>query len=119
MNSGDATVRKIRLRQLRCFVAVAREGSFIHAAGKLGLTQPAVSRSIRELEQNVRHDLFDRSSRGAVLTVEGQIFLKLLTLLLRKFQKAFPLLGQHAPYTTAAVCRGSSGSLGRGPRSRF
>lgn len=66
---------KIRLRQLRCFVAVARKKSFVQAAEELGLTQPAVSRSVQELEQLVGHDLFDRSQRGAQLTRRGGVLL--------------------------------------------
>ena len=68
-------VPSVRLRQLRCFVAVARKKSFGLAAEGLGLTQPAVSRSVRELEQIVGQDLFDRSKRGANLTDRGRALL--------------------------------------------
>lgn len=71
---ADAISQKIRFRQLRCFVTVARMKSFIGAADSLGLTQPAVSRSIRELEQTLGHVLFDRSTRGAELTNRGRDF---------------------------------------------
>lgn len=47
--SVDIVSRKIRLRQLRCFVTVVRMKGFMQAAQAMGLTQPAVSRSIREL----------------------------------------------------------------------
>ncbi|MEM7464381.1 MAG: LysR substrate-binding domain-containing protein [Pseudomonadota bacterium] len=67
--------RNIRLRQLRCFVTVARRRSFVLAAEELGLTQPAVSRSVRELEQIIGHELFDRSQRGAQLTNRGRTLL--------------------------------------------
>ncbi len=73
-NTTDPYVHKIRLRQLRCFVTVARKKSFVLAAEALGLTQPAVSRSIRELEQVLGHDLFDRTTRGAELTDRGREF---------------------------------------------
>ncbi|MEO1677298.1 MAG: LysR substrate-binding domain-containing protein [Pseudomonadota bacterium] len=72
--SADILSRKIRLRQLRCFVTVARMKSFVVAAETLGLTQPAVSRSVRELEQILGHPLFDRSTRGAELTRRGRDF---------------------------------------------
>lgn len=68
--------RKVRLRHLRCFVTVARNKSFHLAAVSLGLTQPAVSRSVRELEQILGHDLFDRKTRGAQLSDRGRIFLE-------------------------------------------
>ncbi|WP_305984461.1 LysR substrate-binding domain-containing protein [Roseibium sp. MMSF_3544] len=67
---------KIRLRQLRCFVVVARKKSFVQAAEELGLTQPAVSRSVRELEQVIGHNLFDRSQRGAQLTSRGRALME-------------------------------------------
>lgn len=73
-NAIDPFVHKIRLRQLLCFVTVARKKSFVLAAEDLGLTQPAVSRSIRELEQILGHDLFDRTTRGAELTDRGREF---------------------------------------------
>lgn len=75
LQDADVISRKIRLRQLRCFVAVARKKSFVLAAEELRLTQPAVSRSIRELEQTLGHQLFDRSTRGAELTPRGRDFL--------------------------------------------
>lgn len=57
---------KVRFRQIRCFVEVSRQGSFMAASGVLGLPQPAASRSIRELETALDVTLFDRSQRGAV-----------------------------------------------------
>lgn len=72
---ADVVARKIRLRQLRCFVAVARKKSFVLAAEELRLSQPAVSRSVRELEQTLGHQLFDRSTRGAEMTPRGRDFL--------------------------------------------
>lgn len=72
---ADLISRKLRLRQLRCFVSVARMKSFVAAADRLGLTQPAVSRSVRELEQTLGNALFDRSTRGAELTRHGRDFL--------------------------------------------
>ena len=63
------------LEQLRIFVAAAQYGSFTVAAEKLGITQSAVSLSIKKLEE--RHDvvLFDRSGRRLVATEAGQVLL--------------------------------------------
>ena len=55
---------------------MARRKSFVVAAEELGLTQPAVSRSVRELETILGHDLIDRSTRGAELTRQGETFLR-------------------------------------------
>ena len=61
--------------QLRDFVAVAEEQSFIKAAARLNMTQPPLSRQIQRLEATVRFQLFVRSSRTVTLTPAGQIFL--------------------------------------------
>lgn len=61
------------LFQLETFLAVAREGSFSRAAQILFRTQPAVSQTIRRLEQEVGESLFDRSSRDGTLTDAGRV----------------------------------------------
>jgi DNA-binding transcriptional LysR family regulator len=61
----------IDLFQIETFLAVAREGSFSRAAQKLFRTQPAVSQTIRRLEQELGEPLFDRSSREGILTDAG------------------------------------------------
>ena len=62
----------IDLFQIETFLAVAREGSFSRAAQKLFRTQPAVSQTIRRLEEEVGEQLFDRSSRDGILTDAGR-----------------------------------------------
>ena len=57
--------------RLRIFVAVAREGSFTQAARRLGITQPAVSQSIAELEKNLGAELFERSRGSVTMTAAG------------------------------------------------
>jgi DNA-binding transcriptional LysR family regulator len=59
------------LRDLEFFLTVEREGSFGRAATVLMVTQPAVSERIRHLERVVGRALFERTSRGAVLTPAG------------------------------------------------
>src|SRR6185369_15275559 len=63
------------LRQLRVFVAVAEECSFTHAAARLRLTQPAVSRTVASLERSVGVALLRRSTHGCALTPAGQVLL--------------------------------------------
>lgn len=64
----------LRLRHLRCFLEVARVESVSVAAGQLSLTQPAVSRSVKELEDILGVPLFDRIGRGLRLNEAGRIF---------------------------------------------
>ncbi|MFJ4293000.1 LysR family transcriptional regulator [Cupriavidus sp. NPDC089707] len=61
----------ISLPQLKAFAAVARHKSFTRAAAELGLTQSAVSRSVRELEEEIDQRLFDRTTRQVELTEAG------------------------------------------------
>jgi DNA-binding transcriptional LysR family regulator len=60
---------------LRGFVAVAREGNLTRAAVQLHLTQPAVSLQIKHLQETLGVKLFIRTSRGLVLTRDGQALL--------------------------------------------
>src|SRR5215470_7504036 len=62
----------INLGQLRVFEAVTRTGSFTLAAERLGVTPPAVSLQIRQLEQASGVRLFDRFRRRVRLTSVGQ-----------------------------------------------
>lgn len=63
----------MELFQLEAFLAVAREGSFSRAAKKLFRTQPAISQTVRKLEQELGEPLFDRSSRDGMLTDAGRV----------------------------------------------
>lgn len=60
------------LRQLRVFVAVAQHGSFSQAGQMIGLSQSAVSHSIKELEAEMGIRLLDRTTREVILTSAGQ-----------------------------------------------
>lgn len=62
----------MKLQQLQVFVEVARVRSLRAAARQLGLTQPAVSRSIQELEADLGATLLSRSARGVALTPCGE-----------------------------------------------
>ena len=66
----------MELRHLRYFVAVAEALSFSKAAGQLRVAQPAVSRQIADLEEEVGTSLMQRNNRVVRLTAAGQAFLK-------------------------------------------
>jgi DNA-binding transcriptional LysR family regulator len=65
----------INLNYLRNYVAVVEAGGFHMAAKVLHVSQPAVSKSIQNLEQEIGHLLIERSRRGIVLTEAGQLLL--------------------------------------------
>ncbi|HEY0606398.1 MAG TPA: LysR family transcriptional regulator [Herpetosiphonaceae bacterium] len=69
----------MELRQLESFLAVAQEGNVTRAAKKLYTTQPALSRQIQRLEDELGAPLFDRSKRGMRLTTVGETFLQYVT----------------------------------------
>lgn len=62
------------LRAVKCFVAAARHQSFTRAAEALCVTQAAISRQIRELEEHLGTALFERVGRSVKLTAAGSIF---------------------------------------------
>src|SRR2546428_573153 len=68
-------VLNITVRQLEAFIAVAQLEGFTRAAERVHLTQSAVSILIRELERQLRIQLFDRSTRKVQLTEAGKEFL--------------------------------------------
>jgi DNA-binding transcriptional LysR family regulator len=61
------------LFRLRAFIAVVEEGGFTKAAERVGLSQPAITQSIRALETQVGQDLLERLPRGARLTEAGRV----------------------------------------------
>ncbi|WP_372598511.1 LysR family transcriptional regulator [Amphritea sp.] len=64
------------IRSLRCFQTVAREANFTRAAEKLHLAQPAVSMSVKRLENALGLTLFHRNERRITLTDEGERLLQ-------------------------------------------
>jgi LysR family carnitine catabolism transcriptional activator len=82
------------LSSLRAFVAVARAGSFSEAARLLNLSQPALSRTIRLLEEQIDARLFDRDTRNVTLTAAGGALLPVAERLVGDFDHAFAELAQ-------------------------
>lgn len=93
--------RRIKFRHLETLSAIAREGSLSRAAAQLNLSGPAVSKTLKELEDILDTRLMTRSRSGVFLTAEGEIFL------------------QFAEQSTAALQHGlrslKGGGMGRDP----
>jgi LysR family pca operon transcriptional activator len=68
--------QRVKFRHLQCFLEIARQQSVVKAAAALSVTQPAVSKTIRELEELLGVALFERRGRGIALTRFGEVFLR-------------------------------------------
>ncbi|HMN22688.1 MAG TPA: LysR substrate-binding domain-containing protein [Ottowia sp.] len=73
-HSAASLARRLRVMQLAIFEAVAEAGSILAASRALAMTQPAVSKSLRELESQLGSPLFLRGKRGVQLTEFGVLF---------------------------------------------
>jgi LysR family carnitine catabolism transcriptional activator len=79
----------ITIKQIRAFLAVVEVNSFVEACELLHLSQPALSITIKNLEETVGGKLLTRSTRTLSLTPEGEIFLPVAKRLLNDFDDAF------------------------------
>ncbi|SLN43191.1 HTH-type transcriptional regulator GbpR [Roseovarius gaetbuli] len=68
--------RRLKVRHLQAFVEIARQKSLKRAAEILNLTQPAISKTLKELEQITGVTLLERSRGGVAMTIEGDVFLR-------------------------------------------
>ncbi|WP_370302781.1 LysR substrate-binding domain-containing protein [Pseudooceanicola sp.] len=66
---------RLKLRHLRCFMAVFRSGGISAASEVLSLSQPAVTKTLKELESILGTRLIERGRGGAKLTIQGEVFM--------------------------------------------
>jgi DNA-binding transcriptional LysR family regulator len=78
----------VKLNQLRDVAAIAKQGSLRGAARALGLAQPALTRSVRELEHELGAPLFERARRGMTLTPVGAAFVRRANAILTDVRRA-------------------------------
>lgn len=69
-------MKDVNLNSLKIFLAVATSNSFLEASNKLYISQPAISKSINKLEEDLGVSLFYRANKGVTLTSDGEILLK-------------------------------------------
>jgi DNA-binding transcriptional LysR family regulator len=93
----------MELRHLRYFIAVGEEQHYGRASLRLGVAQPALSRQIQDLEEEIGFDLFDRLPRGVKLSAAGKLFLEDARRILQTVDEATA--------RAARVARGQSGTL--------
>ena len=93
----------MELRHLRYFLVIGEEQHYGRASRRLRVAQPALSRQIQDLEEEVGFKLFDRLPRGVKLSAAGALFLEDTKRILQTITEATARAGR--------VARGQSGSL--------
>jgi DNA-binding transcriptional LysR family regulator len=84
----------MKLNYFRDMVAIVQHGSLRAAARHLGMPQPALTRSIRALEQELGVVLFEREARGMTLTSLGRLFYQRASAVVNEVQRARDELAQ-------------------------
>lgn len=88
-------MRGLNLDQLITFATVVEHGGFTEAAGRLGLTQPAVSMQIRNLEERFGVRLVERVGKRALPTAAGRDLLPFIRRLREEMEAASAAMGRH------------------------
>jgi len=104
----------VHVRDLRYFVAVAEELHFTRAAERLFVSQPALSKQIRVLEEQLRVELFVRDRRNVSLTPAGEALLPAARELIAVWDAAQQAVADAAAAAAALLRIGFSTSVGRG-----
>lgn len=103
----------IKLHQLRAFVEVTRQGSIRAASRAAKLSQPALSKSVQELEEALGAQLFIRQRQGVQLTEVGRDFFRHASLVLEELRVAQEEIQQRLGHAGGSVNIGVGGSIAR------
>ena len=106
-------MRSVSWQQLEYFLVVARTQHISKAAAEIGLSQPALSRAIANLETNLKVPLFRRVGRSIILTRLGSIFRDRVDHALREIENARALLNDLANAEHGTITLGFVRRLGR------
>lgn len=102
------------MRDLQYFVAVAEELSFTRAASRLFISQPTLSKQIRQLESSLRTALFDRDRRSVLLTPAGRALLPHARLMIAQWEDARQDVAEAAAERDTTLTVGFQTRIGRG-----
>src|SRR5262250_1418622 len=101
----------MELDQVEAFVVIVRRGGFTRAAGALHLSQPAISRRVHLLEQELGAPLFERMRTGVILTDAGRAFLPHAEALLASLRDGIAAVDALRGVTRGAVTLAVVGTL--------
>lgn len=87
---------RLKFRHIQTFVEIARQKSVVRAASSLRISQPAVTKTVRELEDVLGVTLFERDGRGIKLSRYGEIFLKHASATMTALRQAVDSVSQDA-----------------------
>lgn len=104
----DRFSRRLKVRDLFMLETIATHGSMARAAQDLGLSQPAISKAIADLERDLGVAVFDRSTRGVQLTASGQVLQRRGRVILDELQHGLEELQTLSDPTTGFVRVGVS-----------
>lgn len=97
----------VSLRQIQLAVAIAERGSVLKAAEALNIAQPTASKLLRDLEQEVRQPLFQRSNRGMIATEAGRELIRHGKVILSQLDYAAQALNDLSTGTGGRVAIGT------------
>ena len=104
---------QIKFHQIRAFVEVAREGSIRGASRSLAISQPALTKAIKELEEGLSAQLFVRRRQGVALTDNGESFYQHASLILEELRAAQDELLQRQGEQAGQINIGLGASVAR------
>jgi DNA-binding transcriptional LysR family regulator len=115
MNKIDRIERRLKLHDMRVLMSVVQAGSMSKAAERLGTAQPALSRSIAELEHALGVRLLDRSPRGVEPTAYGRALIKRGVAVFDELRQGVKDIEFLADPTAGDLRLGTSESMAAGP----
>lgn len=117
-SAGPLLISRLSLRHLQFVDKVAETGNILGAAHALNMTQPAVSRAVREVEKMLDVQLFERHARGVSLTPEGVVFVMHARAILNEMRHAWQGIADLDRANTGQLAIGSLPNGASGPLPR-
>jgi DNA-binding transcriptional LysR family regulator len=114
MKWTDSVARRIKLKDLQIVLAVARSRNMGRAASDLAISQPAISKAVGDLEQQLGFKLFDRNRRGVEPTIYGDAVLKSALVIFDELRQGVQALEFLANPTAGEVRIGTTPPLSGG-----